>query len=142
MMSPHPPRLRMKRRKTVSVTPAMGARTVAGEIVTGPICRLDGTRFRLAARVAGGGPQLSQNLRIQSHSTPRTQRTTETAAAGIILVEAATKSPRLARASSVLNPRNPRIFAEAKLLLGRLGFRVLAAEAFDATGGVHQLLLS
>jgi hypothetical protein len=29
--------LRMKRRKTVSVTPAMGARTVAGSIVRLPI---------------------------------------------------------------------------------------------------------
>src|SRR5579862_8831248 len=37
IMSPQPPRLRMKRRKTVSVTPAMGAKTVAGEIFTGPI---------------------------------------------------------------------------------------------------------
>ena len=37
MMSPQPPRLRMKRRKTVSVTPAMGASTVAGAMVTGPI---------------------------------------------------------------------------------------------------------
>ena len=32
MIRPHPPRLRMKRRKTVSVTPAMGASTVAGEM--------------------------------------------------------------------------------------------------------------
>ena len=30
MINPQPPRLRMKRRKTVSVTPAMGASTVAG----------------------------------------------------------------------------------------------------------------
>ena len=37
MIRPHPPRLRMKRRKTVSVTPAMGASTVAGAIFTGPI---------------------------------------------------------------------------------------------------------
>ena len=37
MISPHPPRLRMNRRKTVSVTPAMGASTVAGAIFTGPI---------------------------------------------------------------------------------------------------------
>jgi hypothetical protein len=43
MMRPHPPRLRMKRRKTVSVTPAMGARTVAGEMVTLPIVRVAGT---------------------------------------------------------------------------------------------------
>ena len=37
MISPQPPWLRMKRRKTVSVTPAMGASTVAGAIFTGPI---------------------------------------------------------------------------------------------------------
>jgi len=36
--------LRMKRRKTVSVTPAMGARTVAGATVTLPICTDAGTR--------------------------------------------------------------------------------------------------
>src|ERR1700746_2013615 len=32
MMRPQPPRPRIMRRKTVSVTPAMGARTVPGEI--------------------------------------------------------------------------------------------------------------
>jgi len=32
----------MNRRKTVSVTPAMGARTVAGRMVTGPIWRVEG----------------------------------------------------------------------------------------------------
>jgi hypothetical protein len=37
MISPHPPKLRMNRRKTVSVTPAIGASTVAGAIFTGPI---------------------------------------------------------------------------------------------------------
>jgi hypothetical protein len=37
MMRPQPPWLRIKRRKTVSVTPAMGASTVAGAILTGPI---------------------------------------------------------------------------------------------------------
>src|ERR1700688_1681812 len=39
MISPHPPRFRMKRRKTVSVTPAMGARTVAGAMRTRPILK-------------------------------------------------------------------------------------------------------
>ena len=34
----------MKRRKTVSVTPAMGARTVAGAILTLPMVKLAGTR--------------------------------------------------------------------------------------------------
>jgi len=37
--------LRMKRRNTVSVTPAMGASTVAGAIFTGPIERLLGNGF-------------------------------------------------------------------------------------------------
>ena len=37
MIRPHPPRFLMKRRKTVSVTPAIGARTVAGAMRTFPI---------------------------------------------------------------------------------------------------------
>src|SRR5690349_8801983 len=37
MSSPQPPSPRMKRRNTVSVTPAMGASTVAGAMRTGPI---------------------------------------------------------------------------------------------------------
>jgi hypothetical protein len=43
MISPHPPRLRMNRRNTVSVTPAIGASTVAGEILTPPISTDAGT---------------------------------------------------------------------------------------------------
>src|SRR5665811_2000695 len=79
MIRPHPPRLRIKRRKTVSVTPAMGARTVAGEMVTLPIMRLDGTGFRDVAGLsrctgsaragapaphasAAHAPELSQNF--------------------------------------------------------------------------------
>jgi hypothetical protein len=59
--------LRMKRRKTVSVTPAIGARTVAGEIVTLPIARLSGTGSGGAAwrtRVSGADEpfELSQNF--------------------------------------------------------------------------------
>src|SRR5439155_4522480 len=42
MIRPHPLRWRMKRRNTVSVTPAMGARTVAGATRTGPIVSVDG----------------------------------------------------------------------------------------------------
>ncbi|BDC50832.1 hypothetical protein F183_A31480 [Bryobacterales bacterium F-183] len=34
---PQPPCERIKRRNTVSVTPAIGARTVAGDMGTGPI---------------------------------------------------------------------------------------------------------
>src|SRR5712675_49080 len=45
MIRPQPSRLRMKRRKTVSVTPAIGASTVAGAIRTAPMERLAGTGF-------------------------------------------------------------------------------------------------
>ena len=45
MISPQPPRLRMKRRKTVSVTPAMGASTVAGAIFTGPMEKWVGNKL-------------------------------------------------------------------------------------------------
>jgi hypothetical protein len=37
IMSPQPPWARMSLRKTVSVTPAMGASTVAGRMATPPI---------------------------------------------------------------------------------------------------------
>src|ERR1700731_4720072 len=42
MIRPHPPRLRINRRNTVSVTPAIGARTVAGAIRTPPTANADG----------------------------------------------------------------------------------------------------
>src|SRR5579864_1897778 len=52
--------LRMKRRNTVSVTPAMGARIVAGTIRTLPIWRDSGTRaFEGAATIL---IEFSQNL--------------------------------------------------------------------------------
>jgi len=41
-VSPQPPKRRIKRRKTVSVTPARGPETVAGAILTGPISKLEG----------------------------------------------------------------------------------------------------
>ena len=40
MIRPQPPWLRIKRRNTVSVTPAMGASTVAGATRTGPMANL------------------------------------------------------------------------------------------------------
>src|SRR6202140_71755 len=42
MIRPHPPRFLLKRRKTVSVTPAGGGRTVAGAISTFPIFKAVG----------------------------------------------------------------------------------------------------
>ena len=63
MISPHPPRLRMKRRKTVSVTPAMGASTVAGAMRTFPIVTDEGTGCVARAPSPAPGPGLSQYLR-------------------------------------------------------------------------------
>ncbi len=62
----------MNRRKTVSVTPAMGARTVAGAIWTLPICKRSGTAARAGPVLSAAEgtpapplpvPGLSQNLR-------------------------------------------------------------------------------
>src|ERR1700722_6098908 len=73
MIKPQPPRLRMKRRNTVSVTPAMGARTVAGVLVTLPMERLPGTGFSGAASrakvPAAHDPELSQNFFTVFYST-------------------------------------------------------------------------
>jgi hypothetical protein len=59
----------MNRRNTVSVTPAIGAKTVAGEIVTEPIRKAEGTRtcvgrtFLSDNSVAEDDPsELSQNF--------------------------------------------------------------------------------
>jgi len=54
----------MKRRKTVSVTPAIGARTVAGVMLTVPIERLVGTGFSGATSRTRASPPdgLSQNF--------------------------------------------------------------------------------
>src|SRR5579884_2018638 len=59
IIRPQPPRLRMKRRKTVSVTPAIGARTVAGRISTPPRETQAGTRASGGATRSAG---LSKNL--------------------------------------------------------------------------------
>ena len=64
----------MKRRKTVSVTPAMGARTVAGEMVTVPMARLAGTgRTGAAGRKRVSAPhvaELSQNFFMTVEERP------------------------------------------------------------------------
>src|SRR6201995_4985065 len=67
IINPHPPRLRMKRRKTVSVTPAMGARTVAGEMLTAPMDSEGGTTCVArapppASAAESEAPELSQNF--------------------------------------------------------------------------------
>src|SRR5258708_25082414 len=61
---PQPPRLRMKRRKTVSVTPAMGASTVAGAIFTPPRTTDGGTGF---SPFLTSGTGFSQYLRTSGY---------------------------------------------------------------------------
>jgi hypothetical protein len=54
----------MKRRNTVSVTPAIGARTVAGEMRTPPIRTDDGTGLACVERATiFASVELSQALR-------------------------------------------------------------------------------
>src|SRR5579864_1097471 len=93
--------LRIKRRKTVSVTPAMGARTVAGATRTPPIRTSEGTNA-LSGMAWGSG--LSQDLRISLilaarggrrgiDRSPGARRRSQPAA-----VQRHQKSPRQARA--------------------------------------------
>src|SRR5277367_1354300 len=76
MISPHPPKLRMKRRNTVSVTPAIGASTVAGAIVTPPIDRDARTATDPVATAASAvrfsiPAELSQNFFTQLFYLPQ-----------------------------------------------------------------------
>jgi hypothetical protein len=70
--------LRMKRLKTVSVTPAIGANTVAGAMRTFPIATDDGTGIAHAgvapAPSPASGPELSQNFRTDLfYLSPKTK---------------------------------------------------------------------
>src|SRR5271167_2569974 len=128
MISPHPPRLRMKRRKTVSVTPAMGARTVAGAMVTAPMEREAGTtrvaRALPPASTASTSAELSQNF-FTALFYPRSQNEA--------LAGARAEFLRFIR----LNP-----WRKTLLLLRCFGLGVLAAKALHPAGGIHQLLLA
>ena len=83
MISPHPPKLRMKRRKTVSVTPAMGASTVAGAMRTPPIITEEGTGIARAAKAVcvvesespATDPEVSQDLRTALFYLPLKTKT-------------------------------------------------------------------
>src|SRR5581483_8623957 len=126
MISPQPPRFRMKRRKTVSVTPAMGASTVAGRISTPPSDTEAGT-WRLTA-IASPFAGVSQYLRIAPYFT-----------CFLAMVHKAKPLPK----------QGLGISGElVELLLfrgstgGGTGLGVLAAEALHAPGGIHELLLA
>src|SRR5258706_7361216 len=74
MIKPHPPRLRMNRRNTVSVTPAIGASTVAGRITTPPKTSDGGRAVPARAKAsdadapAAAPPELSQYFRTDSRN--------------------------------------------------------------------------
>src|ERR1039458_2082078 len=70
MISPQPPRLRMKRRKTVSVTPAIGASGAAGAISPPPMDRLAGTGFSGAAWRAKPALSLSKGVPAPHEPAP------------------------------------------------------------------------
>src|ERR1700735_1608968 len=116
--------LRMKRRKTVSVTPAMGASTVAGATGTLPIWKDAGTRAPWGMVCSIGLSQCFFNEPPYFFSEPLYP--------GSWVDER--KPPRW---------RRLRRFRLAAILLGcglRLG--ILAAEALDTACGIHQLLLA
>src|SRR5882724_3868466 len=70
MIRPQPPRLRMKRRKTVSVTPAIGARTVAGVITTLPISNVGAGVLARAAAARNCGSEERDARAATPASTP------------------------------------------------------------------------
>src|SRR5882762_1614477 len=129
----------MKRRNTVSVTPAMGASTVAGRISTPPKSSnaSTGVLARGKASVAADSPaadppELSQYFRTGCYRP----------------------SPILMPANAALTNKNPR-FARGfvnsltsarrrqNLLLDRFSrFAVLAAETLHAARRIHQFLLA
>src|ERR1700679_2538260 len=111
--------LRMKRRNTVSVTPAIGASTVAGATVTPPISTEAGTRLAGGMACSSG---LSQLFFMET----------------FFICGLTQRRPPC---------RRPRVADQPRLLCGggrlaALGLGILAAEALDASGCVHQLLLA
>src|SRR5208282_3066239 len=142
MIRPHPPRLRMKRRKTVSVTPAMGARTVAGAIVTVPIARLSGTGSRGTAWRTKLALSLSKGVSAPNELVPH--ELSQNFFTVLFYLAWQNESPRrLARADFSTYPCRSAQIRGLLLRQLRFGgsrrvFRVLAAEALHAPGGIHQ----
>src|SRR5713226_4090415 len=124
MIRPHPPRSRINRRKTVSVTPAMGASTVAGAMRTPPIITDEGTGTACPAKVAcvvagdspALGPEASQYLRTALFYPPLKTK------------------PPPKRGLKFVRIRAP------FLLLRRFRFRILPAEALYPAGRIQELL--
>src|SRR5438270_682594 len=135
MMRPHPPRLRMKRRKTVSVTPAMGARTVAGEMVTLPILRTLGTRFWGRTWHSGAAGRSRAGVPAPHSSAPH--ELSQNFFTSLFYLPPSSESPRRWRGLKLIA-----LVRRKWLFLGRFDFCVLAAEALDAAGGVHELLFT
>src|SRR3981081_3162802 len=157
MISPHPPRLRMKGRKTVSVTPAIGASTVAGAIWTPPIERLEGTGFTGHTSRAEPSPTSLKRVPAPLEPTPPEPFVLSQNFFTVLFYLCFSTCPRKTKAPAVGEGLVPitgvnRAIRRAKGLLlrrhrsgswcGRVILSVLAAEALHASGGVHQLLLA
>src|SRR5882757_4160591 len=95
MISPQPPRLRMKRRKTVSVTPAIGARTVAGAISMPPMERAAGTGFCGAAW--RGKPSLSLSKGVPAPLGPLATELSQDLRTGLFYLALQAKAPAFRR---------------------------------------------
>src|ERR1035438_2635669 len=129
---------RMNRRKTVSVTPAMGASTVAGATSTFPRRTSAGTR-------ASAGIWCSLGL-SQSFFTVK-----PLPAMGILLAaRSRANSPERTWASAAAEAQSFPLLAARRLLgcccrcrcLRPIGLGILAAEALNAASRVHQALLA
>ena len=118
----------INRRKTVSVTPAIGASTVAGAIRTLPICTSEGTHTSSGIVCESG---LSQDLRT-SENRLQGDRNTE---------KSKTRLDPRPKPVPYACPLFPMLLFRSGLSAGASLF-VLPAEAFDASCGVNQLLFA
>src|SRR5580692_11877130 len=140
MMRPQPPRLRMKRRKTVSVTPAMGARTVAGAILTMPMGRPAGTGLRDRDWRTKSALSLSKGM-----SAPHATGLSHILRTALFYLGFQNQSPRRAARAKFSSVRpQPRTLVLRCLNLGGRGrvLGVFATEALNPSGGIHKLLLA
>src|SRR5207244_1309210 len=145
MISPHPPRLRINRRNTVSVTPAIGASTVAGAISIPPIETDEGTASVATACVETDcvetgdspvGPELYHNfrtVRFSFPSSPCPSKTNPPPKRGPIFLFYQCKSVKIR--GLLLRRSSPR--RSRRVLLG-----ILPPETLHPPRRIHQLLLA
>src|SRR6202051_162310 len=144
MIRPQPPRLRIKRRNTVSVTPAMGARTVAGAIRTLPMKRVSGTSFSGSAWRTKPALSLSKGVSAPHELFPfeLSQNFFTFLFYLARLLGPQNESPRGKRGPILQACLQELLLRQFGLCCSGRILGVLAAEALHASSGVHQLLLA